>query len=164
MAYKDLVHAETPYVVMFQQVCELASPKPLWTFNHPNKDQVPEDGNPVNNLHNCRFSKATFEVETDMVMHGFAGYFESVLYKDVMISINPATHSPDMFSWFPIFFPIRQPVQAPKGSTITANFWRLTNEKKTWYEWTVSVCGKDGTHLCDLPIHNVAGRSYWVGL
>lgn len=41
------------------------------------------------------------------MMHGFAGYFESQLYKDVMISIHPETHSPGMFSWFPIYFPIK---------------------------------------------------------
>ena len=43
----------------------------------------------------------------DSVLHGFGGYFECTLYKDIMISINPATHSKGMFSWFPIFFPLR---------------------------------------------------------
>lgn len=36
----------------------------------------------------------TFKVEMDAYLHGFGGYFECQLYKDVMISINPATHSP----------------------------------------------------------------------
>ena len=29
----------------------------------------------------------------DAELHGFGGYFECVLYKDVNLSINPATHS-----------------------------------------------------------------------
>ncbi|KAG2236581.1 hypothetical protein INT48_000135 [Thamnidium elegans] len=161
-AYKDLVHYETPYVVMFQQVCELAAPKPLWEFSHPNK-HVGSDG-PINNLHNIRYSQVTFDVNHDMMMNGIAGYFESVLYKDVMISIHPKTHSPGMFSWFPIYFPIRTPVQVPQGSKVTLDFWRLTDEKKVWYEWTVSVHGKQGEEMTVLPIHNVHGRSYYVGL
>ena len=40
-------------------------------------------------------------------MHGFAGYFEAVLYKEVKLSIRPETHSPGMFSWFPILFPVK---------------------------------------------------------
>ncbi|KAI8331600.1 PRMT5 arginine-N-methyltransferase-domain-containing protein [Choanephora cucurbitarum] len=163
-AYKDLEHFETPYVVMFQQVCELASPEPLWTFVHPNKQDVPDRGDPLNNLHNKRYSRVEFKVKHDMIMHGIAGYFESVLYKDVMISIHPKTHSPGMFSWFPIYFPLRTPVQVPQNATVSFDFWRLTDDKKVWYEWTASVHGSHGEEMTVLPIHNVNGRSYWVGL
>lgn len=58
-------------------------------------------------IDNSRFKQLQFKIRQNGVLHGFAGYFETVLYKDVMLSINPATHSPGMFSWFPIFFPIR---------------------------------------------------------
>ncbi|KAI9495723.1 PRMT5 arginine-N-methyltransferase-domain-containing protein [Zychaea mexicana] len=161
-AYKDLVHFETPYVVMFQQVCELAPSKPVWTFEHPNKAI---DDDPQNNLHNTRYSQAKFQLaDQDMIMHGVAGYFESVLYKDVMISIHPDTHSPDMFSWFPIFFPLRTPVQVPRGSTVTLDFWRATDAKKVWYEWSADVVSADGSDVAISPIHNSGGRSYWVGL
>ena len=33
----------------------------------------------------------------DSELHGFGGYFECTLYKDIMISINPNTHSPGLF-------------------------------------------------------------------
>ncbi|KAI8388474.1 PRMT5 arginine-N-methyltransferase-domain-containing protein [Radiomyces spectabilis] len=161
-AYKDLAHFETPYVVMFQQACELAPSQPLWTFEHPNKD-IPADSDPLNNLHNVRYSRVEFKASSDMTLHGLAGYFESVLYKDVLISIHPTTHSPGMFSWFPIFFPLRTPVQAVKGSTIQLDFWRQTDRKKVWYEWAVSVT-LNNSDLTVTPIHNVGGRSYWVGL
>lgn len=48
-----------------------------------------------------------FNVQQNTILHGFSGYFESVLFEDVMISIEPGTHSPGMISWFPIFFPIK---------------------------------------------------------
>jgi protein arginine N-methyltransferase 5 len=47
------------------------------------------------------------------MMHGFAGYFDAELYKDVHLSIFPPTHTPNMFSWFPIYFPLRTPVHVP---------------------------------------------------
>lgn len=50
------------------------------------------------------------------VCHGLAGYFEAVLYKDVLLSIHPVTHTPNMFSWFPIYFPLRHPFYVPQGA------------------------------------------------
>jgi hypothetical protein len=35
-----------------------------------------------------------FSVAYDSVLHGLGGYFECTLYKDIMLSILPATHSP----------------------------------------------------------------------
>ncbi|KAI8099404.1 PRMT5 arginine-N-methyltransferase-domain-containing protein [Halteromyces radiatus] len=162
-AYKDLEHFETPYVVMFQQVCELGPSQPLWTFEHPNHNYPTMDDDPINNLHNIRYSQTKFTVDKTMTMHGVAGYFESVLYKDVTISIHPDTHSPGMFSWFPIFFPIRTPLQVPQGAQVCLDFWRQTDKKKIWYEWAVTI-SKDNEDLAITPIHNVGGRSYWVGL
>jgi protein arginine N-methyltransferase 5 len=64
-------------------------------------------GNPINNYHNTRYSKITFNVKNGGILHGIAGYFESVLYKNIIMSILPETHSEGMFSWFPIFFPLK---------------------------------------------------------
>jgi type II protein arginine methyltransferase len=49
------------------------------------------------------------------VCHGFAGYFDAQLYGDVTLSIHPPTHTSDMFSWFPIFFPLQTPVHLAAG-------------------------------------------------
>ncbi|CAJ0758011.1 12236_t:CDS:10 [Entrophospora sp. SA101] len=98
-SYKDLVHFETPYVVMFQQVNLLSDPKELWNFHHPNK--------------NIKFN-------------------------------NHDIH-----------------------------FWRLTNNKKVWYEWStdsqllLNKNDKDEENKINLDssiIHNVEGRSSWIGL
>ena len=64
-------------------------------------------GNPITNYHNVRYSKVTFDLAENGILHGFAGYFDCVLYKDIEMSIHPERHSTGMFSWFPIFFPLK---------------------------------------------------------
>ena len=62
-----------------------------------------------------------------------------------------------MFSWFPIFFPLRNPVKLKKGDDVELHFWRLNNGKQVWYEWCI-------TKPVAVPIHNPNGRSYTIGL
>ena len=76
-------HFETPYVVSFQNKTELAKPQELFTFEHPLSGDI--DCN--------RFDSRTFTVDVDAELHGFGGYFETVLYKDITLSIRPETHS-----------------------------------------------------------------------
>jgi len=52
----------------------------------------------------------TFHIPNAGVLHGLAGYFEAVLYRNVGLSIHPEGMdqiSPGMLSWFPLFFPFR---------------------------------------------------------
>ncbi|CAB4490515.1 Skb1 methyltransferase [Rhizophagus irregularis] len=158
-AYKDLTHFETPYVVMLQSVAILAKPQEIWKFEHPNGLMIIDnEGNPINNYHNTRYSKITFNVKNGGILHGIAGYFESVLYKNIIMSILPETHSEGMFSWFPIFFPLKTPIYLPSNSTIDIHFWRLSSSQKVWYEWCVD------TSFGSSFIQNVGGRSSWIGL
>ncbi|KAJ1523643.1 hypothetical protein ONE63_001486 [Megalurothrips usitatus] len=143
-----LKHFETPYVVHQQNKLELSDTQALFQFDHPNKD-VPID--------NSRFKTLQFKIRQNGVLHGFSGYFETILYQDVMLSINPATHSPGMFSWFPIFFPIKEPLHLKEGDVLEVNFWRLNNSKNVWYEWCI-------TKPVPGPVHNPNGRSYTIGL
>ncbi|KAG7189508.1 hypothetical protein KM043_017199 [Ampulex compressa] len=149
--YKDrdkhpLAHFETSYVVHLQNKYDISRPVPLFTFKHPNKDAV---------IDNSRHASRTFDVQQNCVLHGFSGYFKAILYKNVTISIEPSTHSPGMFSWFPIFFPIKDPVQLKAGQTIVMHFWRQCSAKSVWYEW----CLRE-----PIPgsIHNPNGRSYTI--
>ena len=67
-------------------------------------------GWPITNHHNVRSANLNFHIPQAGILHGFAGYFESVLYGDVCLSIHPDTKdalSPNMLSWFPIFFPLK---------------------------------------------------------
>lgn len=143
-----LAHFETSYVVHLQNKYDIAIPKPLFTFKHPNKETT---------IDNTRYEVKTFDVQQNSVLHGFSGYFVAVLYKDITLSIEPSTRSPKMFSWFPIFFPIREPVQVKAGEKITVHFWRQCSSKNVWYEWCISkpISG---------AIHNPGGRSYTIGL
>ena len=77
-------------------------------------------------------------------MHGLAGYFEAHLYSNIGLSIHPETAhrvSPDMFSWFPIFFPFKEPLYLPSGAELDVNIWRLWdgNRRRIWYEWTAEA-------------------------
>ena len=54
-----------------------------------------------------RYCNLRFTSKTSAMIHGFGGYFDAWLYKDINISINPATFSAGMFSWFPLYIPIR---------------------------------------------------------
>lgn len=75
-------------------------------------------GSSGTNEHNARHCHLTFVCRTRGVIHGLAGFFESVLYESqtgagnepVEISILPEQidrKSKDMISWFPIFFPLK---------------------------------------------------------
>eukprot|EP00111_Clytia_hemisphaerica_P007903 TCONS_00022950-protein len=140
---------EAPYVVRLQNVTYLDTPKPVFTFNHPNFKDDPID--------NERYIKLEFQSKESTMIHGVAGFFDMVLYKDVVLSIVPETASPGMFSWFPAYFPIKKPIYCPKGGTITLHFWRKVSKTKVWYEW----CYTSPTHTA---IHNPNGRSYWIGI
>jgi len=139
---------ETPYVVHLLNRIELAEPKPLFTFHHPNKQKW---------IDNSRYEELTFVINSDSILHGFGGYFECALYKDIHISILPATHSPGMFSWFPIMFPILEPMQLSKNENLKLHFWRCVSKTHVWYEWSISEPNTT-------PIHNPNGRSYQIGL
>lgn len=150
-SHKDLVHFETAYVVKLHSIAKLAPTKPVFTFNHPDYSTKKS---------NQRYKKLQFEIPQDTgsaVVHGFAGYFDATLYKDVHLGIEPSTATPNMFSWFAIFFPLRQPVCVKPGSPLEVHFWRCCGSSKVWYEWCVTSSPSG-------PIHNCNGRSYWVGL
>ena len=97
-AYKELKNFETAYVVKLFNFKHLAEAKPCFRFWHPNHSS------PIDNR---RYTFMSFKSTDNATIHGMAGYFEAMLYKDIAISINPKTFSEGMFSWFPLYFPIR---------------------------------------------------------
>ncbi|TFJ82032.1 hypothetical protein NSK_006700 [Nannochloropsis salina CCMP1776] len=147
-SYKDLKHMETAYVVKLHNFCQLAPAQPCFTFAHPNR---------AARIDNTRYTCLRFPAPMAATIHGFAGYFEAQLYKDIYISIVPQTFSTGMFSWFPLYFPLRTPAYAPEASTVEIHLWRNANERRVWYEWAL-------TSPVTTPIHNPNGRSYWIGL
>jgi protein arginine N-methyltransferase 5 len=101
------------------------------------------------NEHNARFKQLTFPCASRGVCHGLAGYFETTLYSSqtadapiIELSTNPvtmATKSADLISWFPIFFPLKTPLNFPDESELVVNMWRMTDDRKVWYEWLIET-------------------------
>ncbi|PWN40076.1 PRMT5-domain-containing protein [Ceraceosorus guamensis] len=142
--------SETPYVVLFQAVQLLAAHggrgnweqvQHAWTFEHAPLESTPtvrgHDGLPITNQHNVRSTTHTFHIPEAGTCHGLAGYFEAHLYGNVFCSIHPDPErtSTDMLSWFPIFFPFKEPLYLPAKSELDVSMWRLTSDRKVWYEW-----------------------------
>ena len=132
---------ETPFVVKLHNFAPLSAVQPAFRFDHPASEKSLE-----------RYCALEFPVAVDCTVHGLAGYFESELYDGVMISINPATFSTGMFSWFPLFLPFSRPVFVAAGSSLVVRLWRRREGDRVWYEW--AVVGPDV-----LPVHNPGGRS-----
>lgn len=191
--------AEVPYVVMMQNVNLLSGDgggasgrcgeriQQCWQFEHPRRDLIlSSTGLPVTNSHNTRSANLTFHIPHASSCHGFAGYFEAHLYGNIGLSIHPDTAhrvSPDMFSWFPLFFPLREALYLPSGAELEVNIWRLTDHKmkRVWYEWNAEVYlpvtsqVHHTSHEQQPPnvgrvkigqslLHNAGGAHYWVGL
>ena len=149
---------ETPYVVQLQRHHRLSNVQKCWTFEHPTKHIL------ENNAHNARHCVLEFKVNDSVpedgggsVIHGIAGYFDTVLYGDVTLSIHPDTASKEMYSWFPIYFPLLDPVECDKGEKVTVHLWRKVSAECVWYEWCLSSPTMT-------KIHNPFHRSYQVNL
>lgn len=137
---------ETPYVAHLVNYYQIAPAQELFTFTHPNwKD----------NVNNQRYKKLRFQCDQPCILTGFAGFFDTVLFKDVTLSIHPETHTPDMVSWFPIFFPLPEPVHIPEEGIIEMSFWRTENADKVWYQWCLHSPVKTS-------VMNPNGRSYFI--
>ena len=111
----------------------------VFSFSHPNRSAV---------IDNSRYEKLQFPVTETNVVHGFTGYFETLLYKDVKLSINPETFSDGMFS---------TPMYVEGGKTLTSHMWRCISSSRVWYEWRISEPSV-------IAIYNPNSRYYAIGL
>ncbi|KAK9798863.1 putative SHK1 kinase-binding protein [Seiridium cardinale] len=154
----DFVTQRVPGHERFQQAWEFVHPLPESTMN---MIEARRSGGVVGggggsmaggvgaNDHNSRHCHLTFVCKDRGVIHGLAGYFESVLYRPrvggkelVELSILPDNidrKSKDMISWFPIIFPLKQPLYFPPDTELEVSMWRQTDDAKVWYEWTVEA-------------------------
>lgn len=135
---------ESPYVVYMKNVFHISKPKPVFTFVHPNRNEV---------IDNSRFTRLEFDVQHDCVMTGFAGYFDTVLYEDIKLSIHPLEHTRGLISWFSLYFPLSEPQQLRAGDKINVNFWRCISSSKVWYEWCTT--SPHNSH-----VHNLKGWAF----
>ncbi|KAL4802313.1 PRMT5 arginine-N-methyltransferase-domain-containing protein [Aspergillus unguis] len=120
-----------------------------WSFSHPNRDIPPQPASSsmISNSHNVRRTRLAFPIQNRGVCHGLGGYFETVLYGDVELSTNPVTmesKSANMISWFPIYFPLKTPLNVPDNGEVVVTMYRQTDDRKVWYEWMVEVFALEG--------------------
>jgi len=114
-------------------------------------------------------NKGDGESDNGNIIHGFLGTFHCVLYQSVagtdssVISIAPTTFSVGMFSWFPLFFPLREPQFVPPGSDVRCNMWRKCDDSRVWYEWCSEVISEEQI-VSVSNLHNPNGRSSFVRL
>ena len=141
---------ETPYVCMPSNAFITNNTVKCFEFRYPSES-----------TDHRRYVKADFNMQVPCTIHGFVGYFESVLYKEVLMSIHPPTHSKDLHSWFPMYFPIKSPMFSA-GGNVQIHVWRCCSSEKVWYEWEVCV-EKDGEVCATSGIHNPNGKVYWIG-
>ncbi|KAK9874884.1 hypothetical protein WA026_005696 [Henosepilachna vigintioctopunctata] len=137
---------ETPYVVHLVNFYRIDEPKALFTFNHPN-------WNP--HYSNERFKRLTFSAVQNCLLTGLIGYFDTVLYQDIILSTHPKSHTENMASWFPIVFPLPEPMQIKGGDKIIVAFWRCESNDKVWYEWCI-----ESPRISSIV--NPNGRSYFI--
>lgn len=126
----------------------LAEPKPCFTFDHP---RAPEPST------NRREQSLSFITALDGVLDGFVGFFEAELYGDHRISTRPATVTPRMEGWAPLFFPLPRPLDVRAGDEIRATFFRESDGRHVWYEWVVEAPEV-------LPLQNPGGRDVAMSL
>ena len=155
---RELKHFETTYVVKVHNAFQMAPAQKCFTFDHPGEAWADGWSADVPPPDNSRVCELTFDdIPTGGRLHGFVGYFHATLYKDVAISTDPETESVGMFSWFPLYIPLRHPVLVPDGGSVSVQFWRHVSTHKVWYEW--SLLSPQAS-----PIHNPNGRSAYIGL
>ena len=152
----------------------------------------------------------TASVPTPITIHGFLGTFTADLFDEqhpsvlnlmgldptaassqggnppTQISTAPSNFSKEMFSWFPLYFPLREPLSIPAGGSLGVSIWRRTDSAngysqpapvsgspgatagvtphhRVWYEWCAKV-HRGGEILGVSTIHNPNGRSYHVSM
>ncbi|KAJ5690303.1 hypothetical protein N7462_004695 [Penicillium macrosclerotiorum] len=138
---------------------------PLCRPHGPSPTQISPMHSTISNAHNVRQTRLSFPIQNRGVCHGIAGYFETVLYGDVELSTNPVTmdeKSASMISWFPIYFPLKTPLNVPDNGEVVITMYRQTDDRKVWYEWMVEVFSLERTNASSTRLNTPAmsgGRS-----
>ncbi|KAJ2856506.1 Protein arginine N-methyltransferase 5 [Coemansia erecta] len=95
---------ETPYVVNVHAARVLAPTQRVWSFDHS-----PAKGSPMRFE---RFASIAFVCSAASVVHGLVGYFDATLFGSHCLSTLPQAHTPNMDSWFPMFFPLKASISS----------------------------------------------------
>jgi protein arginine N-methyltransferase 5 len=174
---------ETAYVVRPHAASQMCPEQDCWDFVHPpnqaDKNRSAEVNFVPDPTYGVAYGNGYGAYEPDLItactepvswtLTGFIGTFTAELYyqestnETCSYSTAPSTFSVGMFSWFPLYFPLHQPITVPAHASIRANVWRRVDESRVWYEWSACV-HRQGEVLATTPISNPDGRSSFVSL
>ena len=154
-----IVH-RVPYCILSSRVNE------VWRFEHPmsGKD-VDQEENYGSTVKFSQSSLNEFKIKHRGEIHGFIGFFSANLYNNIFLSTLPNdstvrlkfneerlmharqdeslikkwNHTPNMNSWSPIIFPLKQPMSFVDDSELSVLMSRIHSdtEQKIWYEWSL---------------------------
>lgn len=182
----SIVALETPYVVRSHAASQLHDEQDCWVFEHPSETHdrqryasveftpQPASGCGVGcgygvKDNNTAAAVASYPVAPQAwTMTGLLGTFSADLYvsktgERSVISTAPSNFSTGMFSWFPLYFPLQEPLHIPASASVQVYIWRKVKDSRVWYEWSAAV-HRNGEMLSAAPIHNPCGRSYHVSM
>lgn len=183
---------ETPYVVRAHACSQMCKEQECWAFEHPPKENTPIHNRQIvlnfdqsmepsaGCQYGCGYGlvddQPYFQAQSDKTGQawtctGLLGTFSADLYTSRQghgtsnISICPFNFSVGMFSWFPLYFPISEPLLVPAAASLRVYLWRRKSVEhaKVWYEWSIAV-HRNGELLSATPIHNTGGRSSFVSM
>ena len=115
-----------------------------------------------------RSTEAKFDVRSDGALSGILGTFRSALFGSTSLSTVPDDHTPDMYSWFPIFLPLlfatpgaetvtsSVPVKAGDAITLLLERKRMGDEA-VYYCWRVTIT-REGRPVAQSEHMNGDGR------
>lgn len=181
---------ETPYVVRPCSAAQMHQAMECWSFDHSpqsmdrgidrfvdltfsdfDQPKILSEGNGygfVDEVTNKILPTEKTSYGVPWLCTGLVGSFTSQLHGNIFMSTEPHQFSVGMFSWFPLFFPLHEPLLVPVGASLKVQVWRKHDAQAVWYEWCVQVFSKqqNGSEvvLAASPIHNPGGRSYRVSL
>ncbi|CCW62937.1 unnamed protein product [Phytomonas sp. EM1] len=149
----------SPLVSNYSRGVLLTSPQACWTFSHllPASPRAePACGSSYERRCTLRF-----RIPENARCSGMAGFFSCVLYhsevdgKEVIMSTEPRSRTPGMYSWFPGFLPLDPSLQLQAldgASEIVFSFYRHIDEKerRVWYSWGVE--DNSGSARCDCSV------------
>ena len=86
----------------------------------------------LNKLAANRHCQLGFDVRADSLLHGFIVYYELQLFKTIHISNLPATASDGIYSVFPLYLPLFNPLQVAEKERLEINVWRTVEAGRVW--------------------------------
>jgi protein arginine N-methyltransferase 5 len=149
---------ETLYVVNFARHLLVAEEQATWTFKHRSRTGGDHDSTSslAESLDKDGVVAFTSALPGEVAVHGLAGFFEACLYKYVAIGNRKSFESK---SWFPCFFPFKDPVLVKPGDTFGVEIRRRSVLSQVmWYEWRPMLNGEQ------FVWQNKEGSEYSVSL